>query len=139
MFDIEIDPSELGELMEREVHEFRKEVAVAVVDACTEGAKEAVNSRLYQDRTAELTASIRGGEQVILTFDGAESFITAGIGLGRSRPKGASDSYASYVEEWEVGQRGQGFMDLAAAKAEQVLTDKINESVRDLENRLNSK
>jgi hypothetical protein len=101
-------------------------IATAVREACLEGAKEAVNTHLYQDRTTQLTASIHGDEAFILTDRGAEGQITAG------------EEYASYVDAWESGQVGESFMDRAATKAETVLTAGIDEAAEQAGRRFNA-
>ncbi len=105
---IDVDVSDLiAEWQDKGVRAVNVAIADAVQNACIEGANEAVNSRIYQDRTAHLTASIHGDQFFVLTADGAEGQITAG------------ESYASYVNDWERSQNGgeHGFIDLGEAKA----------------------
>lgn len=102
-------------------------LAYAVRDACADGAREAVNSRLYQDRTAQLTASIHGDEPVAVLSDGAEGTITAG------------ETYASYVSNWERTKTELSFLDHAEAKAESSLTEGISKAAEAAERAFNRK
>lgn len=114
MLEYDLDVSELERAWrDRAVQGMNAGLATAVREACKEGAREAVNSHVYQDRTAQLTASIHGDEGFVITANGAEGQITAG------------ETYASYVEAWERTQGELGFMDHAAAKAEAVLNEGI--------------
>jgi hypothetical protein len=127
MFDIEIDISGLEAAWGSGVQALHAGAATAVDVACREGAREAVNSHLYQDRTAQLTASIHGDEGLTLTADGAEGQITAG------------EDYASYVDGWERGQREFGYMDLAHDKAEAVLSREMESGISSAEAKINSR
>ncbi len=111
-FTIDIDLGDVvTEWRGKGVQAVNAALAKAVRVAVTEGAAESRNHRIYQDRTAQLTASIHGDEFFVITPDGAEGQITVG------------ESYASYVNDWERRQSGgdHGFIDLGEAKAEETL------------------
>jgi hypothetical protein len=127
-FSIDVDVSELESAWrEAAVPALNNGTVRAVREACAAGASEAVNTRIYQDRTANLTASIHGDEFLTITPDGAEGQITAGM------------EYASYVNEWEAKQLSDGFMDRAAAKAEAAIAEGIDTAAADAERRMNSR
>lgn len=122
---IDFDFSELNGIAAEANQGLHAGITSAVKEACLEGAKEAVNSHVYQDRTAQLTASIHGDEFLIITPTGAEGQITAG------------EEYASYVNKWEQDNGSPGFMETASAKAEEVLQEGLARAVEDFEARLN--
>lgn len=128
MFAIDIDVSEVERAWnEAALPGLNAGIASAVREACKEGAREAVNGHIYEDRTTQLTASIHGDGEFVITADGAEGSLIAG------------EDYASYVDQWERTKSDMSFMDKAAVRAEQVLTEGIDSAAEEAERRFNSR
>ena len=125
MFEFEIDTSDVERAVETAQRKFQADIHSAVEEAARAGAEKALNTRIYQDRTAQLTASIGHGEFRI-TSNGAECLMFA------------YEKYASYVNEWEAGQLSDGFMDRGAEEAERILIIQLNRAIRFLEIRINN-
>lgn len=124
--DIQIDTSDLERTWQLNVQLLLGDMEPAIQHACEEGAREATNTRIYQDRTAQLTGSIHGDGPITRTVDGVEGSINAG------------EEYATYVNEWESGQIGDGFMDRGANKADEVLRREIWFAFQQFERRMNA-
>lgn len=124
---LDIDISPLEDAWDAGTRRFHQSVFESVSSACAEGAAEALQQHIYQNRTGDLSDSIGVGDTFRLTSTLIEGEIVAGM------------RYASHVNEWEEGQAGVGYMDLAAEKAERVLDAGIEVASSVLENAVNSK
>lgn len=110
MFDIlEIDTSEVDAVIEKGAREFHKDMLETVQRACVEGAQEARDKHVYENRTGDLTDSIGVGNRFRVTEKVIEGEIVATM------------KYASFVDEWESTQTADTYMEKAAQKAQRVL------------------
>lgn len=98
MLIIDIEPVFQAELaFEKAVNRFDERVRGQAMDtALKEGARVAVNTRHYQDRTALLTSRIKGFVEISVPGAVIASF-------------GAYTDYASYVNAWDARQGSMTF------------------------------